>query len=254
MTDRLGGTEPSEGSRPTEAQLVVPRTGNRGLLVGAALTAVVLVLAVLKPWGAPVGTGQAADAGLPSGGPAAGPASPGLTPTPSATPPGIGMPGGQCFPGTDWRLFALEDSDGRRLQHWLSIEPGPATGPRDPAVPFVPVVTDRLLALGFCVGSGPDGPDPLVGVRAWALASSSRSPAVPIVLDPLAAYLPHEPNLGAVYRPPPGSTGTAGAAWPPGRYVFAVLQGAPEGDKWWFGVDVVPRPGASDAPRASATP
>ena len=158
MTDRLGGTEPSGGRGPTEAQLVVPPSSNRGLLLGATVIAIVLVLAVLKPWGAPGGTGPTTVAGLPSGGLPRAAASPGPTPTPSATPPGLDEPGGQCFPGTDWRLFAIEVNHGRRLRHRLSTEPGHAESPRDPAVPFVRVVVDRLLALGFCVGSGPDGP------------------------------------------------------------------------------------------------
>ncbi len=254
MTDPVGGTEPSEGSRPTEAQLVVPRTGNRGLLVGATVIAAIVVLAVLKPWGDPGGSGEATGPDLASGGPGGVVATPGPTPTPTATPPGYDAPGGQCFPDSDWRVFTIETNADRPLRTWLSIEPGAAASPRDQAIPFVTVVTDRVLALGFCIGSGPDGPAPLAGVRAWALAAASRSPAVPIVLDPLEAYMPHEPNLGAVYRPPPGSTDSAGAAWSPGRYVFAVRQGAPGGDEWWFGVDVVPRPGASDGPRASATP
>lgn len=266
MTDRLGGTEPSGGREPTEAQLVVPRSGNRGLLHGATVIAVVLVLAVLKPWAAPDGSGEAAVPGLASGGPAAAGASPGPTATPSATPPGLDEAGGQCFPGTDWRLFAIEVNEGRPLRHWLSIEPGPATGSRDQAVPFVSVVTDSLLALGFCVGSGPDGPPPLAGVRAWAQAPASTGQDVPVALAPLVAYLPHDPDLGAIYEPPPASTGAAGIAWTPGRYVFEVRQGpsvregSVEGDEWWFGVEVVAAPsasaapGASEAPRASAAP
>ncbi len=254
MTDRLGGTEPSGGREPTEAQLVVPRSSNRGLLLGATVIAVVLVLAVLKPWGAPGGPGEAAVPGLPSAGPAAADSSPGPTATPSATSPGLDEPGGQCFPGTDWRLFAIEVNEGRPRRHWLSIEPGLATGPRDPAVPFVSVVTDRLLALGFCVGSGPDGPPPLTRVQAWAPAPASAGQDVPVALAPLVAYMPHDPDLGAIYQPPPESTGAVRTVWTPGCYVFAVQQGPPVGDEWWFGVEVVAAPSASTAPGPSEVP
>lgn len=248
MAERTGGTEPSGGREPTEAQHVVPRGNNRGLLLGAAVIGLLLVLAVLKPWGVP---GGAAVPGSPSAGPAAA-ASPGPTATPSATPPGYGAPGGQCFADSDWRIFTIETHRGQPQRTWLSLEPGPATGPGDPAVPFVAVVTDRLLALGFCVGSGPKGPLPLTEVRAWASTPAGRD--VPVALAPLVASMPHDPDLGAIYRPPPASTGAARTVWAPGRYVFAVRQGPLAGDEWWFGVEVIAAPSASAGPTASAVP
>ncbi len=250
MTDPMGGREPSQDRAPTGAQLVTPRSNNRGLLLGAAVVAVALVLAVLKPWGSP---GQRAEPGLPSTVPAGLAASPG----PTATPPGYDMPGGQCFPGSAWRVYTIETNMGRLLRTWLSIEPGTAAGPRDPVIPFVRVVADRVLALGYCVGSGPDGPASLVGTRAWALSGRA---AVPIVLAPLVGYMPSEPDLGAVYRPPeaspvaspgtlPGTSPAADAgAWSRGRYVFAVRQGSADGDEQWFGVEIVVPPRESSVP------
>ena len=241
MTDPMGGREPSQDPAPTGAQLVTPRSGSRGLLLGIIAVVGLLVLAVAKPWGGP---GQPPEPGLPSAGPVGEVASPAVMPAPSATPPGYDSPGGQCFPGSDWRVFTVETNMGQDLRTWLSIEPGVAAGPRDRAVPFVRVVTDRVLALGFCAGSGPPGPASLVGTRAWVL--SDEGP-IPIVLAPLAAYMPREADLGAVYRPPAAtpapSTGASPAgvaqAWPPGRYVFAVRQGSATSEERWFGVEVV---------------
>ncbi len=247
MTDPVGGTEPSQGRKPTEVQLVMPRGGNRGLLLGTIAVAAILALAVLKPWADPGYPSRAVEADahtIPVAGEAA--TSPGPAATPAATPPGYGAPGGQCYPGADWRVFAIEMRTGQSVQHWLSIEPGLAGSPRDPAVPLVSIVTDRLLALGFCVGSGPDGPRPLVGARAWALAP--EGPAVPVTLAPLVEYMPHQRNLGAVYEPPAGSRTEAGTGWSPGRYVFAVRQGLGQSDEQWFGVEVLAAPQVSAAP------
>ena len=244
MTDPMGGREPSRDRASTGAQLVVPRAGSRGLVLGGMVVAAFLLLAVLKPWGGTGGSGQPADPDRPSGEPGEAAASADPTPMPSAVPPGLGMPGGQCFAGTEWRVFASEVNDGRSVRHWLSIEPDVAVSPRDRKVRFVRVVTDRVLALGFCVGSGPDGPTSLVGTRAWTLSGGT---AVPLVLAPMAAYMPSEPDLGAVYRPPaespattPGTSPAADAgAWPPGRYVFAIRQASVDGDEQWFGVEIV---------------
>jgi len=250
MADPMGGAVPPQGGRPTESHLVRPRGDNRRLLLGATVTAAILALAVLKPWGGPGDVSRASGLDAPSAGPA-GVASPGPTATPTATPPGYDAPGGQCYPGTDWRLFAIEVNAGRPQRHWLSIEPGAAGSPEDPAVPFVRIVTDRLLALGFCVGSGPDGPGPLVEARAWALAPGGA--VVPVALTPLIEYMPRQRNLGAVYRPPSASRGASGAGWSPGRYVFAVRQGPAASDERWFGVEVVVArqvPAAGDPPLA----
>jgi len=256
MADPVGGAAPPRGEDSANARVVKVRSDERRpvLLAGIVVVAI-LALAVLKPWGgepsravgpdeAPAGPGRVATA------------SPGRAATPAATQPGFGAPGGQCYAGAGWRVFAIETDTGRSQRAWLSIEPIQATSPQDTAVPFVRIVTDRLLALGFCVGSGPEGPGPLVGARAWALAPEGR--AAQVALAPLVEYMPRPPSLGAVYRPPAGSPGAASAAWTPGRYVFAVRQGPPGGREWWFGVDVeappetpskvAPAPGSSTAP------
>lgn len=246
MTDPVGGTEPSQGRKPTEAQLVMPRGGNRGLQLGTIAVAAILALAVLKPWAEPGHPAGAVEEDTPSARPAGVAAFPVPAAIPSAKPPGWDAPGGQCFVGDDWSVFAIEMRSGRRLRHWLAVEPRAAGGPGDPAVPFVRIVTDKLLALGFCVGPGSDGTGRSVAARAWALAAGS--PARPVALSPLVAQMPREPNLGAVYRPPTATRGTAGAGWAPGRYVFSVRQGPAERDERWFGVEVVVAPRATPAP------
>jgi len=247
MADPGGGTvQPGAGLNDTH--LVRPRGDNRRLLLGATVTAAILALAVLKPWSGPGEVSRATGLDAPAPGPA-GAASPGPAATPTATPPGYDAPGGQCYPGTDWRLFAIEANAGRPQRHWLSIEPSVAGTPGDPTVPFVRIVTDRVLALGFCVGSGPAGPGSLVEARAWALAPGGA--AFPVALTPLVEYMPRQRSLGAVYRPPPASGRASSAGWSPGRYVFAVRHGPAQGDERWFGVEVVVArhvPAAGDPP------
>lgn len=237
MADPVARTaEPGAGLNDTH--LVRPRGDNRRPLRGAIVTVAIVALAVLKPWSGPGDVSRATGLDAPSAGPdGVAAASPGPAATPTATPPGYDAPGGQCYPGTDWRLFAIEMNAGRTLRHWLSIEPSVAGTPGDPTVPFVRIVTDRVLALGFCVGSGPAGPGSLVEARAWALAPGGA--AFPVALTPLVEYMPRQRSLGAVYRPPPASGGVSGAGWSPGRYVFAVRHGPAQGDERWFGVEVV---------------
>jgi len=231
----------------------MPRGDNRGLVLAAIAVGAILALAVLKPWADHADASRAVESDVYTTTlDAEAATSPGPPATPEATPPGYGAPGGQCYPSAGWRVFALEMRTGQSVQHWLSIEPGPAGSPLDRAVPLVRIVTDRLLALGFCVGSGPDGPRPLVGVRAWALAP--EGPAVPVALAPLLEYMPRKVDLGAAYRPPEGWGGEAGQrgeadpGWSPGRYVFAVRQGPGQSDEQWFGVEVLAARQVSVAP------
>lgn len=244
MTDPVDGTEPSQGWKPTEAQLVMPRGGDRGLLLGAIAVAAILALAVLKPWADPGYPSRATEADAPSAGPAGVAALPGAAATPSATLPGWNAPGGQCFVANDWRVFSIEMSTGRRLRHWLVVEPRAAGSPRDPAVPFVRIVTDNLLALGFCAAFRPTARR-VASVEAWAVPAFAAP--VSVDLDPLAAWTPTDPDEGRMFLPPTGF-GAAAGAWTPGRYVFVVRHGPAPADAAWYGVEIV-APG-----RAPATP
>jgi hypothetical protein len=101
------------------------------------------------------------------------------------------------------------------------------------------VVTDRRLGLGFCVGSGRDGPGPLLGTRAWATGPGGQ--ALPLVLASLPDFTPWDTDLGAIFLPPPADGGV-GLRWLPGRYVFAVERGAPRTAEHWFAVEVLATP------------
>ena len=254
MADPMGGTAPPGRAEPVEGRLVQVRSDDRRpLLLG--------VIVVTRSSPSPCssrGPIPATPRGLPRR-TRTRPRLPAKRPPPRVRRqrrrprhPATVRRAGSATPGADWRVFALEMRTGQSVQHWLSIEPGSAGSPRDPAVPLVRIVTDRLLALGFCVGSGPDGPRPLVGVRAWALAP--EGPAVPVALAPLIEYMPRRVDLGAAYRPPQGSRGEAGprgeadSGWSPGRYVFAVRQGPGQSDEQWFGVEVLAARQVSVAP------
>ena len=232
----MGGTDPSQGWKPTEAQRVMPRGGDRGLLLGAIAVAAILALAVLKPWADPGYPSRAIEAATPSAGPHGVVAVPGAGATPSATLPGWDTPGGQCFVGSDWRVFSIEMSTGRRLRHWLVVEPRAAGSPRDSAVPFVTIAADRVTALGFCAGADAGVRRPITAVDAWAL--SAPGALVPIDLAPLAAWTPPDPDAGRVY-PQPDGFGSVNSGWAPGRYVFAVRRGPSTTDAEWYGVEIV---------------
>ncbi len=81
---------------------------------------------------------------------------------------------------------------------------------------------------------------------ASAPAPASAAP-VAVDLDPLAAWMPADPDRGRVFLPPAGF-GAAAGAWAPGRYVFVIRHGPGPTDAEWYGVEIV----ASG--RESATP
>ena len=253
MADPMGGTAPPGRAQPVEGRLVqVRRDDRRPLLLGVIVVTAILGLAVLKPWADPGDPSRAAEADAPTTTLAEAAISPGPPATPEPTPPGYGAPGGQCYQGAGWRVFALETRTGQSVQHWLSIEPGSAGSPRDPAVPLVRIVTDRLLRSRVLRRIWTRRP-PTAG-RGARLGAGSGGPGRPG--RPGAPHRVHAAPGGPRGRLPAaaGSRGEAGPrgeadqGWSPGRYVFAVRQGPGQSDEQWFGVEVLDARQVSVAP------
>jgi hypothetical protein len=192
------------------------------LLLGA--TALLVGLGLLKPWQP---TGDAGRIVLPT--PSTDPSlsSPSSAPTPRPTPaPTPDREAVPCISSNGWRVVAREQTAGRETQTWIAIEPRPATGPGDPAIPRVRLVAGTLRGLGYCL------PDRLQQVshmgEAWSLGSAGSQPPQPAALElvPLSAAFRGYADL---YAPPSGMS-----AWPAGQYVFAVDVGVRE--RVWFSV------------------
>lgn len=211
-----------------------------------ALSAVIVVL-LIRPWG--------------EGLPAPSVVTPtGLDATPAASPIATATDGEPAAPtasldpllitcGTPsgWRAATLQAWPGRTepIRSWIAVRPVAASGPLDPGIPFVPVATGIVTAIGYC--APPDDTRPPVTARTslWAVAAGIATPLSLLPLEPAT------PNAqGGLWLAPPGlerpSSGESAAPpsasdaprlWPPGRYA---LQVAVPGGIYarWMGIEV----------------
>jgi hypothetical protein len=226
--------------------------GRRAAVVGA-LIAIFVAVALVKPW--------------------PGPGAPRPTPRATVTPIAVQTidPLAElrlhCQEPPGWRVYSQELWSTLTVRSWRSLEPAyHASGPLDPAIPIVPLGA-RIDALGYCSPWTPDQrPPDTARVDAWRIGAPGRDAdrghfgapvaAAALSLQPLEASWPSV--LGALYGPPVdrvNEDGGASAAWPDGRFVFAVR--APGYERWWA-VDVEAptfRPGSRpDASSGAASP
>ena len=215
------GPEPPPEPPPT----VIIARSSRALRNATAVVISLLVLAVLKPWGA---SDTRPDSGALTT-PAVSPAVATPPPTPDLSADGLAAP--LCLAPGSWLVASLEQWRTRPVRVWKVIEPiRTATGPTDPAIPSVPVVAYAVHAVGWCAPvRGVLRPSGLADVTAWRIADRA---AVPITLRQIAPERLVTP-FGALYGPPEGclpvcpsagpSAGPGAApagSWQPGRYVF----------------------------------
>jgi hypothetical protein len=212
------------------------------------LCAVIVVL-VVRPWGgtpadttsnpAAGGGSTTADGGavaVASGQPS----SPGIdegSSLPPAPPPDplretCGSPSG-------WRAATLQAWAGRAepIRSWIAIVPVPASGPLDPQIPFAPVATGIVTAIGYCAPLGDQRPPAVASTSLWKIRDGV---ATTLSLVPLEPATPNA--LGGLWLAPPEIDHTEPAAggvrvWPPVRYAIRIA--APSGayDRW-LGVEI----------------
>ena len=154
-----------EDGRPTDLE-PLHRGGSRGPVVVSALVAVILVIALVKPWnsGGLVGSTPGAEATAGSGVPAAsGPsaavrptsapmATPGLTSdvlTPFVTPAPSGEGLIECLRFDAWRLLSISSSQGRLIRTWTAMTPRAGAGP-DAVLDYPRVSDGVVLDVGYC--------------------------------------------------------------------------------------------------------
>ena len=227
---------------------VRPRLRDSRLSTAVGVVAVLVGLAILKPWGVA--------APSPSRAPRlATPTPVVVTPEPTADVSAEGLASPICLGAGGWRVVSRETWETQDVRVWRAIEPAPAaTGPLDPVIPSVPIVAVELTALGWCAPAyGPAKPVGPATVSAWwveggvatALLLEQLQPATGVT--PLAAlYLPlggcptnlrcaapgASPGGGPAASSPPG-----GGAWTTGRVVFHwVDEGA--GTEAWLAADI----------------
>ncbi len=211
----------------------VPVGGSEGpLLRLVALVAVLLLVAIVKPWpGGSAGATAAAPSASPASSEEETPARPAgaLAPDPSAEPtlPPDAVP---CVAPDGWRLVTLGTWFGRPVRTWLAVDViTSAVGPTDPRIGFVRAGQAPLQGLGTCrpvqtVGTVEGRTDraPSLLVRAWRLTAGSGEP----VALGLAPTGPRAPSSSAAQLygldGSPGWGSPTPAPWEPGRYVVQV--------------------------------
>jgi hypothetical protein len=140
-----------------------------------------------------------------------------------------------CLEPSGWRVYSSERWGGQGVRSWTALAPiTSAIGPTDPRIPVVPVVSQSVLAIGFCAPvSGSDKPPTDASDRVYRLTEIKIAGVKTTRADLLApvrvAPVARPSYLGAAYAPP------AGTSWPNGLYIVRV-----EGSAYarWFGIQV----------------
>ena len=210
-----------------------------------ALVLAFLAIAIVKPWGgiasiagpAPSASRAAADA---SDGPEA------AVPTPVVD-RGLAV-AAECHAPAGWRIVTNEHWQGREVRIWWAVEPVRSASAFDPSIPYLSVVSDAILQLGYCAPLfEPEKPASSEAVGIWRIdpvASTAEA------IHPTRIAPAFDDAAAAIWAPP-GSATAGMVSWPTGRYVIGV------GGRW-FGVDlrIIDRtqPSASASPSASPAP
>ena len=189
-------------------------------------------------------------------------------PTPGALAAGLDE---TCGSPSGWRAATLQDWAGRStpIRSWIAIEPVTASGAADPAVPFAPVATGIVTAIGYCAPLGDAERPPAAAVASlWAVRDGQ---AIPLSLLPLEPSSPDA--LGGLWRRPPEVTDEPAGSGPvtdrgPRRRLAAgplrrSSSPAPGGDYHrWLGIEIAdlsllrasPEPDRAASPSPSSDP
>jgi hypothetical protein len=213
-----------------------PRDAARVIAVAAILIAV----AVVKPWGGSPPGPDRAPAVVAASPRADTPSNPAHAPPPD---PSLGPDEIACLHGLE--LVSLVRLGDWNVREWLPIARTQATGPQDPRLTFAVLDGGPVRALGVCneYGNPNDGPGqatsshPVV-VGAWRLSTKPQAAAIDLVeLKPkdgrqADARLPH------LYQP---IAAERTRIWHAGRYALEIAMSYPPGpgDTMWVGLEVV---------------
>lgn len=227
--------------RPTPGSFApVNLTGRRPPIERWAIIAtILLVMVVAKPWP------SSRDASG-SGGGAAPTVHRSAEPAVAASPSAIDDPdtlrvAAFCLDTRTWLVASVERSVERSIDQqirvWRAMEPATsASGPGDPTIPDVSIVSEGLIELGWCAPIvGDEQPSPPVDMATWLLTPAGIRP---MTLDSSRAVTDATP-FGAMYRPPGQASSSRAASWPDGTYVFRYREA--DGRVRWFAIDVETR-------------
>ena len=230
--------DPPEADRQPDIELRRVRADKPAdrLGIASAIVALLVSLAVVKPWG---------DIGVPASAPPRPifTEAPGPTPEPTDdTPLGLATP--ICLGTGAWRVASLETWRTQHVRVWRALDPAPgASGPLDPAIPVVPVIALGVEALGFCAPAyGPDMPIGPARIVAWWIDGGEAIDLPLLQVRPDRGTTPY----AGLYRPvaecqsswcPSVFRSQLAGPWTSGRVVFRYTDEA-DGRVVWFAVDI----------------
>ena len=188
------------------------RSADRLALVALAI----LIVLIIKPWGP---TPEPAAAPLP-------PARPTATPALLADLP--------CAGGL-WLVEADTRWAGHTVRSWILTDAATATGPTDPAIPFVVVAGQQVLAVGYCPPYLDDR-RPHEQLTIYRLTPTVSEVPTTIVRVPREAEAAANELFAPLSTPGPNGQAPRQVTWSPGRYVLRIET---SGDyERWLGFEI----------------
>ena len=231
--------DPVEEEARARALVVEPvrrRSSDSRLTYATGIVAVLLAIAVVKPWtiGAPPPTPR----------PARPPTPVVATPVPTEDRSAEGLASKVCLGAGGWQVASIDTWLKQDVRVWRAIEPlAAATGPDDPSIPSSPVVAYEVQALGWCAPVyGPDRPVGPAIVTAWLVRAGAveqlglRQVQPRGVTQFAALYVAAGPCPPEASCPVTG-LGPALRPWRTGRVVFHWQDLATDRSAW-FAADV----------------
>jgi hypothetical protein len=228
---------------PIPERIAGARSRRQGAATALGALVLVVIVALVKPWGAVVPVGPAA---APTPQPATASSQP--TGPPARVVDALSR---ACLEPSGWRVAATERWKAGPVRSWRAVEAVVASGPLDPRIPIVPVVGQSVPAVGFCAPVvGRDRPPRDARGSILRIAEDGEVSLV----DVRRLTPPDDTSGGAIWAGPAlvSVNGIASATWPVGRYVIRV---ATPDDRYerWIGLEIL-RPMLERAdPSPSAT-
>jgi hypothetical protein len=201
-----------------ESRASLGHEGGRGpeRLVVAGL--ILLVLLVLKPWGA---TPEVATA-------------PGPVASVAPTPEPLTFNELPCA-GRMWLVEADTRWAGEVVRTWMLTDAAQATSPMDSRIKFVIVAAQQVLSIGYCPAYR-DDTRPHDTVTIYRLAPSVSVVQTALVRVPQEADAAANDLFAPVSTPGPSGSAAKPISWGPGRYVIRIA--GPDGYLRWLGVEI----------------
>lgn len=205
----------------SDFRVTLGRGGRRRPERLAMAVGALLLVAIIKPWG--------------PGRPAATAPPPRYTPIPTERVLLSDLP---CT-GGQWLLEADERWAGAPLRTWTFTQAVEASGPLDPAISFVTIAAQQILAIGYCPSFWDDQrPHQRLTIYRLENASFSTMDVAPVVVRRGV-----DAAANTLFRPAGGPAGASAdpamdgrISWPEGRYVMQIS--GPSTYERWLGFDI----------------